>query len=402
MAFEIPNEIDAVTTGRDAEIDNTDIDVLVAGIGGDGVVSGCAVTGVGTLTVTVAAGEVRIGGVNYTVAGNTVAMAAADGTYARYDLVEVNTSGVADNTDGTATAFPVFPDPTASRVVLCAIPRPIGDDAIATADVIDKRVTVRIGGDYTQAPVLPGKTRTAGETGQLGLMGYHDGTTVMDYTSWGSLGAIAVVGVVEWAQAAALFDGVLLFGHTATHRNEDGTAVNGAGVANQVFTLIDAATYQAVNAAYSIYNITGFQHQPTLNESGTGTMTVTAMTGTHSGATVTAGTITTRKGLNVADASGAGAVTTQGGVVIGLLNHATNNTHIVLGGAIPAGDYAVHDTTGLPNYKDGVTTTVSAATPEGAISAPLGSKHHNTSGGAGTSFYVKETGGTGNTGWVGK
>lgn len=42
-----------------------------------------------------------------------------------------------------------------------------------------------------------------------------------------------------------------------------------------------------------------------------------------------------------------------------------------------------------------------SGTPEGAVSAPVGSTYHRTNGGAGTSFYVKETG-SGDTGWVGK
>lgn len=42
-----------------------------------------------------------------------------------------------------------------------------------------------------------------------------------------------------------------------------------------------------------------------------------------------------------------------------------------------------------------------SASPEGAVSAPAGSLFLNVSGGAGTSFYVKESG-SGNTGWQGK
>jgi hypothetical protein len=44
---------------------------------------------------------------------------------------------------------------------------------------------------------------------------------------------------------------------------------------------------------------------------------------------------------------------------------------------------------------------VGAGTPEGAVTAGIGSTWRRTDGGAGTSFYVKESG-TGNTGWVGK
>lgn len=42
-----------------------------------------------------------------------------------------------------------------------------------------------------------------------------------------------------------------------------------------------------------------------------------------------------------------------------------------------------------------------SGTPEGNVAAPVGSVWQRTDGGAGTSFYVKESG-TGNTGWVGK
>ena len=41
------------------------------------------------------------------------------------------------------------------------------------------------------------------------------------------------------------------------------------------------------------------------------------------------------------------------------------------------------------------------ATPEGAVTAPVGSLFLRTDGGAGTTLYVKESG-AGNTGWVGK
>jgi len=51
--------------------------------------------------------------------------------------------------------------------------------------------------------------------------------------------------------------------------------------------------------------------------------------------------------------------------------------------------------TGDPVFLNGT------GTPNGAFSAPPGSSYSNKAGGAGTSFYVKESG-TGNTGWVGK
>ena len=64
-----------------------------------------------------------------------------------------------------------------------------------------------------------------------------------------------------------------------------------------------------------------------------------------------------------------------------------------------------------PNEKWGVTRAKingilgfwysGAGSPEGVVSAPVGSLYSRTDGGAGTSLYVKESG-TGNTGWVAK
>lgn len=51
------------------------------------------------------------------------------------------------------------------------------------------------------------------------------------------------------------------------------------------------------------------------------------------------------------------------------------------------------------NY-DTAALFLNGATPEGAITAPIGSLCINTAGGAGTTLYVKESG-TGNTGWAG-
>ena len=42
-----------------------------------------------------------------------------------------------------------------------------------------------------------------------------------------------------------------------------------------------------------------------------------------------------------------------------------------------------------------------SGTPEGSVTAPVGSFYSRTDGGAGTSFYVKESG-SGNTGWAAK
>jgi hypothetical protein len=43
-----------------------------------------------------------------------------------------------------------------------------------------------------------------------------------------------------------------------------------------------------------------------------------------------------------------------------------------------------------------------AGSPEGVVVAPVGSLYGRTDGGAGTTLYVKESNGTGSTGWVAK
>tara|TARA_X000001382_G_scaffold124836_1_gene109743 strand:- start:1292 stop:1978 length:687 start_codon:yes stop_codon:yes gene_type:complete len=57
-------------------------------------------------------------------------------------------------------------------------------------------------------------------------------------------------------------------------------------------------------------------------------------------------------------------------------------------------------TTGV-NLGSGVTITSGANTPEGAVTAPVGSLFLRTNGGSNTTLYVKESG-TGNTGWSAK
>lgn len=49
----------------------------------------------------------------------------------------------------------------------------------------------------------------------------------------------------------------------------------------------------------------------------------------------------------------------------------------------------------------GVTWVSGTGSPEGVVTAPVGSLFSRTDGGAGTSLYVKESG-SGNTGWAGK
>ncbi len=62
--------------------------------------------------------------------------------------------------------------------------------------------------------------------------------------------------------------------------------------------------------------------------------------------------------------------------------------------------FAVSSTTGV-TLANGVKVLTGTGSPEGVKTAPVGSTFHRTDGGAGTCYYVKESG-SGNTGWVAK
>lgn len=143
MAFTIPHESDAAF-GDQAELDKGDFAILVAGIAGDGVISGCAVTAQTTpdMTVAVAAGTVVVGGQQANVAAGNLAIGAADPTNPRFDLVTVNSSGTKAVVAGTPAPNPVFPAVPSGSVVLAAVYVPAGDTAIQQNQIVDKRVFV--------------------------------------------------------------------------------------------------------------------------------------------------------------------------------------------------------------------------------------------------------------------
>jgi hypothetical protein len=71
-----------------------------------------------------------------------------------------------------------------------------------------------------------------------------------------------------------------------------------------------------------------------------------------------------------------------------------------LNNAFSAVNLAISDA-GELTLRNATTHSDGSGTPEGVVTAPVGSTFHRTDGGAGTSFYVKESG-AGNTGWVAK
>ena len=78
-----------------------------------------------------------------------------------------------------------------------------------------------------------------------------------------------------------------------------------------------------------------------------------------------------------------------------------NNGKVGIGVAPDATSALTVDSGGVRFGVSGPTITVGANTPEGAVTAVVGSLFLRTNGGANTTLYVKESG-TGNTGWIAK
>lgn len=156
MAFTIPdkgegdNDIQSILFQEDLEI-------LVAGIAGiDGVLSGLAVTGGADMTPAVAKGAVLSNRVMFAVAAADVTIGTADATNPRIDLIVVNSSGALAVRAGTAAAAPKPPARTANDVVIAQVYVPANDTAIATSQIIDRRV-------FFSSPITVYRT-TAAET----------------------------------------------------------------------------------------------------------------------------------------------------------------------------------------------------------------------------------------------
>lgn len=133
-----------------------DLEILVAGIGGqDCVLDGCAITGGADMTPAVAKGAVLSNGTLFPVTAGDVTITTADSTNPRIDLIVVNSSGAKAVRTGTAAASPKPAARSANDVVLGMVYVPAGDTAIATTQIVDKRMVRRLG------PILIGQVSTA-------------------------------------------------------------------------------------------------------------------------------------------------------------------------------------------------------------------------------------------------
>ena len=124
----------------------TAIAILVAGIAGTGVLTGCEVTAQGSpnMTVAVASGTIQpsAGVASVAVTGANKTIITADGDDPRIDLVSASAAGVLTVTDGTAAPSPKPPPLPSGHIALAMVDVPATDTTIGTAQITDKRVIV--------------------------------------------------------------------------------------------------------------------------------------------------------------------------------------------------------------------------------------------------------------------
>ena len=146
MPFTIESNDTAAVPARQSVWYDTDIAIVVAGVGGTGALTGCAVTAQGTpdMTLAVAAGTIQpsAGAASVAVTGGNVTITTAHATLPRIDLVTASAAGVKTVTAGTAATSPKPPALPSGHIGLAMVDVPAADTAIQTAQVTDKRTTV--------------------------------------------------------------------------------------------------------------------------------------------------------------------------------------------------------------------------------------------------------------------
>ena len=134
----------AMLTEIEKRIDD-ELKKFKAAINGDGVISGLAVSEKGAganQSVDVALGLCLIDDTEYTEASTVnVALDAAHGTYARWDIITYDSSaGNPSKVTGTEGAIPTIPDVPSGDIILALVLRAANDNVVSDAEITDKRI----------------------------------------------------------------------------------------------------------------------------------------------------------------------------------------------------------------------------------------------------------------------
>lgn len=212
MPLLVPNLQSAPTFDAQALFDATDLNAIASALDGTAVTSGCGVTPDTDMTVTVASGDVTVGGSPVSVAGGTVTASAAS-AYDRKDIVVVNDSGDLSIVEGTpctvagwtrtnAALPPVKPAIPSDSVLLAELYVAATTTEIESGNIIDKTTLLSSSGGGLPAWIqsgdgAPGGVVTPNTVGCI----YFD-------TSGGSgLWVATGAGNTDWAGLGAVFAG---------------------------------------------------------------------------------------------------------------------------------------------------------------------------------------------------
>lgn len=121
-----------------------DVNMMAEGINGNGVVTGCAITASGSpdWITHVAAGTMRVGGVNATVGAQDKTHDTPTSTNVRWDLLEVGANGTVDIVKGTEVAAggtPLKPNNSASHIIIAHVYIDGSVGNIPTGSIFDAR-----------------------------------------------------------------------------------------------------------------------------------------------------------------------------------------------------------------------------------------------------------------------
>ena len=126
-----------------------DVNAIANGVGGDGVLSGCAITASGTpdWITHVAAGVMSVGTTTCVVTAADKTHDTPAGTNLRWDLLVVGTNGTVDIVKGTEVTVasglvPVKPNATASHTVIAHVYLDGTAGHIHSTDIMDARVVI--------------------------------------------------------------------------------------------------------------------------------------------------------------------------------------------------------------------------------------------------------------------
>lgn len=268
----------------------------------------------------------------------TIAVTAADGTNPRKDIVYVSSAGVITYLAGTAAATPAEPALPSGAFKLCVIDVPAADTAIEQAQITDSRI-LKDNLPAVKQQLVTHLADTAPHADATNLV-KTDGSNAMTGNMNMSNNSIVNIGnlLIGWGSPIAK----MLLSQNET------TAYNGSATDGQ---LLAGATMFIQQRAGSNFAIAQIVFQP-------------------------------RDGHPYCRI-------------------------VSSGGSAPFLAFVVNNAERMRINSDGTITygTVKivsgSGSPEGVITAPVGSLYLRTDGGAATTLYVKESG-TGNAGWVAK